>query len=396
MSKNVAGRARLSVCMIVKDEESVLARSIESVRDIADEIVVVDTGSSDQTRKVAEGHGAKVFFHKWEESFAEARNVSLDKATSEWVLILDADEELVEGAAPKLRDILKDSKSSAFFLQVADDTVPDWFPSLRLWRNKSAYRYQGRVHERPVFGDDLPSDFFTYTSVQIIHHGYGGEADMMENKNLRNEALVKKALLENPKDPGLLFYEGRARDAENQLEEAASFYRRACENDREGNIGVARRNYASVLERQGQYHKAVTLLRKSVDQFPDYVDLWYLLGLVRTRLNDFESAIKAFERAISLAGVPRYPTRTGVGSFLAWRGIASCFLNMRQPQAAAEALGRALEANPRDEVALKNLGQILLKSYSPAEVQKRLQPLVDTSDARIQMCLHELFGEGYS
>src|SRR5204863_5400745 len=84
---------RLSLCMIVKNEERFLRNCLESVKDIVDEMVIVDTGSTDSTLDIAREYGAKVIPHVWKDDFSEARNVSLDHATGDWALWLDADEE---------------------------------------------------------------------------------------------------------------------------------------------------------------------------------------------------------------------------------------------------------------------------------------------------------------
>src|SRR3712207_9594713 len=84
----------LSLCMIVKDEEAMLGRTLAAIREHVDEIVVVDTGSQDRTVEIAESFGAKVVHHEWTGDFSEARNVSLEAATSDWIIYLDADEVL--------------------------------------------------------------------------------------------------------------------------------------------------------------------------------------------------------------------------------------------------------------------------------------------------------------
>ena len=103
----------VSLCMIVKDEEENLARCLDSVRDFVDEIIIVDTGSTDRTIDIAERYGARVFYHPWEGSFSKARNYSLKYATCDWILILDADEELNNDDTSRLKEIAKDNKSLA-------------------------------------------------------------------------------------------------------------------------------------------------------------------------------------------------------------------------------------------------------------------------------------------
>jgi hypothetical protein len=111
-AQRLAGRAvpveglTVSLCMIVKDEEAMLPRCLAAVTDHVDELIVVDTGSTDRTIEIAESFGARVLHHTWDGDFAAARNVGLDAATSDWLMYLDADEVLVEGDGPRLRELL--------------------------------------------------------------------------------------------------------------------------------------------------------------------------------------------------------------------------------------------------------------------------------------------------
>ena len=87
-------RNEVSLCMIVKNEENYLPNCLNSIKDIVDEIIVVDTGSTDKTVDIAKSFGAKVYYFPWRNNFSEARNESLKYATKDWILILDADDEL--------------------------------------------------------------------------------------------------------------------------------------------------------------------------------------------------------------------------------------------------------------------------------------------------------------
>ena len=98
--------------MIVKDEDQFLFMCLDSVKDYVDEIIIVDTGSTDKTVEIAHSYNAKVYHHPWENSFSKARNYSLKYATCDWILILDADEEIDKEDAHRLKEVIKDPVGS--------------------------------------------------------------------------------------------------------------------------------------------------------------------------------------------------------------------------------------------------------------------------------------------
>ncbi len=118
----------VSLCMIVKNEEDNLPRCLESIKDIVDEIIIVDTGSTDKTVEIAKSYGAKVYYLKWNNNFSEARNESLKYATKDWILILDGDDELRAQYKENFKVLLNsnlDEKTIYFFetLSYYGDTV---------------------------------------------------------------------------------------------------------------------------------------------------------------------------------------------------------------------------------------------------------------------------------
>ena len=142
----------LTFCAIVKNEERNLRNCLNSVRDLASELVVVDTGSTDATCEIAAAYGAKILpFDFTRIDFAAARNFALDHATRRWVLMLDADETLDGGAATKIATLLSDTATAAYFLErhnhASDSATMITDYVVRLFPNRPDFRYRGRVHE---------------------------------------------------------------------------------------------------------------------------------------------------------------------------------------------------------------------------------------------------------
>ena len=195
----------LSLVMIVKDEQEMLPGCLEAVKDAVDEMIVVDTGSSDRTVEIARSFGATVIDFPWNGSFADARNVSIDNASCDWVMYLDADEHMIPQDAPKLRALLARTWREAFYLVETNYTGGDesgdavTHHALRLWRRRPQYRFEGRIHEQkshtmPTY---LPERFETST-VRMRHYGYLRSRITAKDKSRRNIELLEVESRENP------------------------------------------------------------------------------------------------------------------------------------------------------------------------------------------------------
>ena len=195
-------RPRISAVMIARDEEAALPRCLASLRGAVDEVVLLDTGSHDRTPQVAWERGASVFRGGWEDDFARARNEALACARGEWILWIDADEELV-APAEKVRALVE-AGHDAYEIEIenlADDREGgDVFvhSALRLFRRGEATRWEGRVHEQ-VAG--LVGPKARVEGPFLRHHGYKPSIMAAKDKAARTIGLLEKALEETPGEP---------------------------------------------------------------------------------------------------------------------------------------------------------------------------------------------------
>jgi len=197
----------LSLCMIVKNEAKNLDRCLSSVQGVADEIVVVDTGSTDRTVAIAQEHGARLFHHPWHNDFAEARNVGLEQARCDWILHLDADEELEADSRGRLKKALEQVGPEGLLMVVRSllppgpGTVHDDVLQVRLFRNRPAYRYVSQVHEQIMTSIMNAGGKFLMTDLQIVHYGYLKPVVQTDNsRDQRNLALLEQALALEPQN----------------------------------------------------------------------------------------------------------------------------------------------------------------------------------------------------
>ncbi|MEH7525214.1 glycosyltransferase family 2 protein, partial [Bacillus sp. JJ1503] len=162
------GKNTISLCMIVKNEETYLRRCLESVKNQVDEIIIVDTGSTDSTIGIAEEFETSIFTYEWDKDFAAARNFSLEKAKSDYILVLDADEYLDEDT--NLQMVINEKKD--FYIinlkNYMDGGYITIHQAIRLFKNKMNLKYYGKIHEHLNIHDfnNLTNDFAGF----VIHH----------------------------------------------------------------------------------------------------------------------------------------------------------------------------------------------------------------------------------
>jgi glycosyltransferase involved in cell wall biosynthesis len=197
----VRSRPLLSAAIIVRDEADFLRECLTSIRDVCDEIVVVDTGSVDDSREVARSFDAVLGEFPWNDSFADARNVSLEMATGEWILYIDADEQLVDLDIAAARAELE-ARTDAIALRTLFYSRPHYSPyrEFRVWRHRDDIRFFGRIHEAVVpdilrvsHEQSLVIDISA--SLSICHYGYEGD---QTHKHLRNLPLLERRVVEFP------------------------------------------------------------------------------------------------------------------------------------------------------------------------------------------------------
>jgi|GEM_PF-3006776 len=186
---NYRMKPEISVCMIVKNEQDNITQCLSSVRDVADEIVVVDTGSCDNTLAIAQSFGAKVFSCPWEDNFSIPRNVSLEQALGEWILMLDADEHLDQESRTGVRELTRYHDVPGY--RVLIQLHPEWteMRSVRLFRNIPDLRFAGVYHEELRTTEDMRSKFID-TAIKLIHKPFSTED--FNRKYERNIRMLKK------------------------------------------------------------------------------------------------------------------------------------------------------------------------------------------------------------
>ena len=183
---------RISLGMIVRDEERYLGLCLDSVLGVIDEIVVVDTGSQDRTVAIAESHGAKLVHFAWTDHFAEARNQAIEAATGDYMLVLDADERLDPATAHHIRETADAGQFDVAYLHFENvgetgSTRRRWIAP-RLYRMTPGIRYIGRIHEQ--VGQGLSEVRSSTIETRVYHYGYQQAVFGEREKSRRNTELI--------------------------------------------------------------------------------------------------------------------------------------------------------------------------------------------------------------
>ncbi|MFB5679272.1 glycosyltransferase [Paenibacillus terreus] len=325
----------ISLCMIVKNEEEYLPKCLSSVMRIVDEIIIVDTGSTDNTVSIAEAFGAKVIHMPWQDSFSAARNRGFEEATGDWILWLDADEEMDVEEADRLKELLTRDAIREQNIEVIQfyfinhlETGETSHASLdRMVRNRPQYRFEGRIHEQI-----LPSVLWANPAMKVgqvdihIHH-YGNLAKniLRQDKIRRNISLLLQSLRENPDYRQNHYYLGIELYRMNDLENALKHFNSALEDPSgfpKAVLSSAHKYRLMTLESMGDYHDLVQYSLESITLFPDFTDLYHLMAKGLQALGQTGKAIDALRQALSLGPAQgEYPGVSGHGTYLACVGL---------------------------------------------------------------------------
>jgi glycosyltransferase involved in cell wall biosynthesis len=196
----------LSACILAKNEEENISRCLKSIVNLCDEIIVVDTGSTDKTVEIAKSYGAKVYHHEWEDDFSLHRNQTIKYASGDWLLIIDCDEELTSTIDPvdfkkRLGKIAPEIGCLIVTTWENIDGADVYWPGYRFVRVSSNPSYKYCAHNKLKF-----DGYTAETDIVIKHYGYNTDPEKRKAKRERVLKLLKKRLEEDPKDCAAMYY----------------------------------------------------------------------------------------------------------------------------------------------------------------------------------------------
>ena len=307
----------ITLCMIVKNEADFLDISLASAAKYFTDIVVVDTGSTDNSNEIAGKYGARVYDFTWVNDFAAARNFAAKQAKHDWILMLDADEEIVDIDAKALSQFVSDKIQAGTMLLV--ELLDNSHNHITRLYNRTVYEYTGKIHEYVTAktGETL----INQAPVRANHHGYLPQYNRTQGKLARNEELLLSELEKDPQNPYLLFQLGKTYFCDSRdLTRACEYFEKALALKPDPRLEYVYNMvecFGYGLINTNQAIRALNLRIKYAPMYDSRVEFRFLSGHILQANAKFADAVDLFESCI---GVDTDDFR-GITSFLAWYNI---------------------------------------------------------------------------
>lgn len=351
----------ISLCMITKNEEKFLEQCLNSVKDLVDEIIIVDSGSTDKTREIAAKFTNKIYDFKWCNDFSAARNESLKHATCDWILVLDADETIAKQDHSKIKKAINSTDTVGFLIiqrnytdesraaewhSIKDDKYAEsrvatgWFPVpiIRLFKNDKRVFYTGMVHEKPA---DSLMKIGTIATLDVPIHHYGKlDADKLKKKHLMYEKIGEKKI-EKDKDFYFYFELGKQYTKNKKFNKAIDSFEKSIKLKRD--FFESWYMLGSVYLTKGDLDNSLSKLKKAQSLNHSFAPIYANLGVVYAKKKELKKAIKNFIRAIKLN--PKNAT--------AYKNLGMCFDEIGDKQKAYTCFKKAIELNPKYKEKIK-------------------------------------------
>ena len=393
---------KISICIIAKNEEQMLPDCLASVKSIAHEIILVDTGSTDNTKKIAQNYGCKIFDFPWIDDFAAARNESLKYVTGDFVLALDADERLID--TQKIIETVANANSDVggwLCQMISTATTSDAniqtnvTTVLRLFRYHPKFAFNGIIHEQ--IGSSIVAEGYKLkkSDVKILHIGYDLPESEMQKKHLRNFELLEKLLEKIPENDYYNNYykthKGKTLSALGKPQEALEYFLSFVFNiDDKNPIKVDALNNAATAARAIQdFAKAMELIKNSLELNPNQAFANCVLGDLFAAKNNHAEALEAYlnmQKAIE--NIDFVATISGelhiAPEQVHWK-IGRAFMGIGEYNDAILAFEKGLKHSPNDPFCLIGIANVAFKLRKFAETKRVLEVALQKNPAHSEI-----------
>jgi tetratricopeptide (TPR) repeat protein len=347
--------------MIVKDEEKNLPRLLASIKGLADEVIIVDTGSKDETVRIARDFGAKVYHFPWRDDFSAARNESLKHATKDFILWLDGDDELKMEEHHKIRAHLRKHPGAGAHLRTYVEREGQAL-QLRIFPNHRGISFEGRIHEQAI-GSLEAKGIPVYTcNAVVLHHGYEKPGALPE-KLARNKKILEEELADRTGDLNTMFFLARTclglGEPESALVHLDAIIDRGKEDPAARTqtiFNLALLDKGTILSLLGRVEEALSVLSYGKSLFPTFALIRFLLGKLHFERKEYR---ESFDELLSLKDetFERETTPINVPEMKQWlyRALGVSALFTHNFAVAEECFLTAIESDPSNRAAYHHL-----------------------------------------
>ena len=366
--------AKLSGCLIVRDNARTIRACLESLRPWVDELVVVDTGSKDDTPRIAAELGARVFHVPWVDDFSAARNESVRHARGEWVFWMDSDDLIDAANGRALRELALGSHPEGVFGYVVrvhctgpDPTVTDdvtVVDHVKLFRNRPDLRFEHRIHEQIIPAIRRAGGEVAWTDLFVVHAGYDHSPQGQAHKKERDLRILHRELADTPGHPFTLFNLGMTYADVGEPGRAAGYLEESLRNSAPGDS--QRRKAYSLLafcrSALGDGRGALATCEEGLAECPEDIELRFRQGVYLHAVGRLREAVAAYERVLSGAG-ERYFTSIdrGVAGFKARGNLAAVHADLGEWEKAERLLRSVTAEAPNYREGWVGLGDLLVR-----------------------------------
>jgi len=299
---------KLSIGMMVKNESKYLRKCLESLKPIRDsiesELIIVDTGSTDDTVEIAKEFTDKVYFHEWNSNFSEMRNITIKYCTGEWVLIIDGDEVISNpnGIIQFLNSSeIKKHKTASFaiknFTSINNDEEFTVFTAVRIFKKDSDFRFEGAIHNQPIWKKPLIN-----LDSEIEHYGYiNNDKELMDKKFLRTSRILKSNLEKNPENIYYIYQLAVSYAMHGDLDDALETIQKAYHLVKSKMFDLNKHMYVNIFLAKmyltnGKFGEVETICLEATKKEGFYIDLYYYLAKAQFSTYKNEEAIEAYNK----------------------------------------------------------------------------------------------------
>lgn len=396
ISQTRLARPKLSLCMIVRDNARTLDLCLSSIAPHVDEMIVVDTGSLDETPEIARRYGAQVFHFPWIDDFSAARNESLKHATGEWLFWMDSDDTIDEANGRKLRELAYSASPGdclGYVVQVhcpgpenghaREVTVVD---HVKLIRNNPALRFEHRIHEQILGAIRKLGGQVAWTDTYVVHSGSEHSPEAKQRKYERDLRLLELDLQDHPDHPFVLFNLGMTYDDMGSHDEAVKWLTRCLQvsHIEESHVRKAFALLSNSLSEMGDILEALSVCRQGIAHFPDDLELRFREGILLHKNNELLPAVESYRRVLEVQKLRHFTSvDPSIGNVKARHNLALVYEDLGRFDLAELHWRLALETNEDFLPAYRALFGVLLKQRklsTCARLIQRWRTKVQTAD----------------